>query len=219
MSVIYPDLLDDFKRGAFETVPLMGLSWCPSAPAKVPPAQEVEEIQKKQKIFNFGDHVSDYCYWFLKKDDRLLQQFFGCGGMTLLFLPPDPNTEPPSVPIPGFIRNHPYFQSANLDGLLKSFAALKDSFASKSKELFKAALEQHEPESRGAYYVLPRLSSRDFFQADAAAVEEWFGLFPVYLAESPTDDGILLATKEDFGAELTSLLQELREQGLVYPLV
>ncbi len=216
MSVIYPELLDDFQSRAMDSVPLIGLSWSPSAAVPPPPAQEIDDLQNKRKTFSFGDHVTSYCYWFLKKSEEHRERFFGHGGTTLLFLAPDPKTEPPPVAIPGFIRNHPFFQSANLDGMLKSFASLKDDFSSKSKDLFGANI-QGRPEAKGTYYVLPRFAARDFFQAEAAAIVKWFELFGVYFTESPTDDGILLASKDDFDADLVLLLTDLRDRGWSYP--
>jgi hypothetical protein len=216
MSAIYPELLKEFQARAMDAVPLIGLSWSPSGAIPPPPEKEVEDLQNKRKSFSFGEHVESYCYWFLKKSDEYRNLFFGHGGTTLLFLAPDPKTEPPPVAIPSFIRDHPFFKSANLDGLLKSFASLQDDFVGKSKELFGGNLESR-PEAKGTLYVLPRFTSRDFFEAQADAVKKWFELFGVYFSESPSDHGILLAVKDDFDAQLTQLVRELSDRGLSYP--
>ncbi len=216
MSAIYPDLLNEFQNHAMDSVPLIGLSWTPSSPPMLPPEQEIEELQNKRQKFKFGEHVANYCYWFLSTSDEHRQRYFGHGGITLLFLAPDPKTQPPPVAIPNFIRSHPFFQSASLDGLLKSFASLKDDFTTKSKDLFGANI-QDRPEAKGTLYVLPQLAARDFFQAEAAALKKWFELFGVYFTESPPDDGILLAVKDDFDSDLLLLLMNLRDRGLSYP--
>lgn len=217
MSAIYPDLLQDFQNTALESIPLVGLSWSSSARAPSPPSEEAEALRKGDKSFSFGEYVSPYCYWFLNKSrDRWCKMFFGRGGVTLLFMPPDPKAAPPEYPIPSFIRNHPHFQKSDLNGMLKAFAALKDGFAEKSKELFGGSFKDR-PEAKGTLYILPNLNARDFFQAQPPVLAQWFDLFPVYLAENVEDQGIILASKADLDEDLPPPLRLLRDRGQEYP--
>jgi hypothetical protein len=215
MSAIYPDLLKDFQNTAMESIPLIGLSWSSSAPVLNPLSKEAEAVRKGEK--SFGECLSSYCYWFLNKShDRWRKMFFGRGGMTLLYMPPDPNIAPPAYRIPSFIRNHPHFQQWDLDGMLQAFTALNDSFAVQSKKLFGAPLKDH-PAAKGTLYVLPNLNSQDFLQTHPPSLEQWFQLFQVYLAESMKDQGILLASQSDLDEEILHCLHMLRDRGHKYP--
>jgi hypothetical protein len=47
--------------------------------------------------------------------------------------------------------------------------------------------------------------------------EKWFGLFDLYVNESPDDKGLLLASKTDLDEDLIEMLKEMREEDFVYP--
>ena len=81
--------------------------------------------------------------------------------------------------------------------------------------MFAADLED-DPQYPGLLFVLPLLGSEDFFAADPNEIDKWFSLFQVYWRESPEDNGIVLAAREDIEEDLDAILEQMRAEGLEY---
>jgi hypothetical protein len=217
MKSLQQELKKPFLDTSLEFIPTMGLSRRPNEP--LPPQagmKDVEALQKGTRKFEFNDYVPDYCYWFLNKArPRQVESFFGHGGMTLLFLKPDPKTEVPKIRIPPKIRDHPMAQELNIERMMACAWSLLDDFPGKSKKLFGAGLCD-DAQNRAVPFILPLLESRHFFGESAESIERWFGLFDIYCSESPADKGILLAFKKPYEEALIGLLKQMKEERLQY---
>jgi hypothetical protein len=223
MKTVYPDLLDGFIKTAPEFNPLFGLSRRPEA--RIPPLPDmryVEQLQKGHREFKFGDQMADYCYWFVaRQEQKQRQMFLGYGGLTTIFIRPDPGaTPPPPSSIPPGVKRSPIFEPIlkqwNLEQGRQVAFALKSEFLKKSKEFFGRGLED-DPQFPGFLYVLPLLSTRDFFDQPDEEAAHWFELFDLYVNESAPDKGIVLASKEDSDEKLAAILEKLKHQGMRYP--
>jgi hypothetical protein len=219
LKLIYPSLLKPFLNNANEFQPLIGLSRRPNAPLPDAPKEEdIQAIVEGRKKYDFGEYVADYVYWFVDKAEKKQREvFFGEGGMTIIFLKPDPKTKPPVLPLsPALRAKNPLLQHFDIDRLAARAFALGDGFQKLSKDLFGAGLEQ-EPQSSGIRFILPLLSTQDFFTQPEEEKLKWFQLFDVYFSESPVDKGVLLASKPDLEEPIIELLRKMREEGLRYP--
>ncbi len=140
--------------------------------------------------------------------------------MTILFLAPDPGTTVAPLPIPKAVREHPVFAEMfkrnDPDKANATTHALTDAFRKKSLELFAEDLKKNI-QLKGIPFVVPLLSTRDFFNRPEDEVKKWFELFDFYVNESPLDQGIVIATKLDIEEELIALLKQMNEDGLRYP--
>jgi len=220
------DLMHKLHKNIQRYSPLIGLSRRPGEDIKPPP--DIEELQKDTKAIVDGERkppkisemYPDYCYWFvLKYPEEQRTNFFGYGGLTNLFMTPDPNTAPPEdamLPDVFFDEIAPRVKKDEYEAMVAGTFALGDAFLPKSKELFGKGLEE-EPQYPGLVYIVPLLLSTDFFKESDEVVEQWFDLFDVYVNESPDDQGVLLAAKENLDDVLIEILREMREEGLSYP--
>ncbi len=217
------ELRNSFLNHQREFMPMCGLGRRPGA--KLPDAPTEEEIKAMSKAmmesFQLPDGMQfmpDYCYWFSKKSAKKQRELFlGHAALTIVFLKPDPKAAPPQLPPQlAFLKNRPELKQFDFQAALASGAALQDSFLAKSKELFGVGLEE-EPQFKGLPFILPLLSTADFFGQPAEESEKWFQLFDVYINESPVDKGILMAFKADVEEQLIDLLNEMKKEGLEYP--
>jgi hypothetical protein len=214
-----PDVLAAFMKTSKEFSPLMGLTRRPGAPLqRLPSKEELKAAVESGKDVDLKNYMPDYAYWFSAKLDHAQREtFFGFGGLTALFMPPDPNTQPPPLPmLPEWFRRHPFAQSIDLSKALGPVFALQDEFLRKSKTLFGADLE-NEPSYPGLPYIIPLLSSQDLIQAPTDECKKWFELFRVYVNESPADKGIIIAAQEDIEPDIIDVLQAMRAEDLLYP--
>jgi len=213
-----PHLKDAFLKTAEEFQPIMGLSRRPAAePLPVFTLETGQAIGRGEMKLDIKQYMAEYCYWFFKKNPRRQREvFFGYGGTTTLFLKPDPSIVAPKLVVPPMVERLPIWKEANLEERLARTLALKDAFLSKSKQLFGADLQQ-EPHYRGLLYILPLLGTKDFFAQEEKEVEKWFDLFDVYINESPSDKGVVMAFKKDMEGILIDLLLRLREEKQIYP--
>ena len=116
------------------------------------------------------------------------------------------------------MRTHPAMKGGDIEAKVAAAYSMQDQFLSKSKEVF-GELIRDEPSFRGIPFVLPLLKSADFFRATPEQRARWFEVFDVYCAESKEDKGILLALKDtEFDDSLISMVRQLREKDMVYPL-
>ncbi|HUG82761.1 MAG TPA: hypothetical protein VML01_13910 [Bryobacterales bacterium] len=218
------DINDQFQRTAMEFQPLLGLSRRPNAgPLPLMPTNEQlhedpEAVLRGEKKININDYLADYCYWFVTKaGEKQRESFLGRGGMTMMFLKADPNTVPPEIYFsPHDRETNKAFQMMDVDAVIQGGFSLADEFLPKSKELFGEDLKD-EPQIEGIKFILPLLHTADFFSQPKEMHEKWFGLFDLYVNESPDDKGLLLASKTDLDEDLIEMLKEMREEDFVYP--
>jgi hypothetical protein len=211
-------LKDALLKTCLDLIPVMGLGRKPgeSLPRPVN-MSDVEAMQKGTKKFNVNDYLADYAYWFLDKSrQRQVELFFGWGGLTLMFLKPDANTQPPKINIPVKIRNLASIEKMDLDRMMACACSLKDEFPAKSKKLFGADL-QESAQFPGLLFIIPIMESRHFFEQPEEVVSDCFRLCDMYLNESPQDGGILLAFKRDLEDQLIEVLGQMKNEGFEYP--
>lgn len=211
-------LKDHLQRNQSQLMPLMGLSRRPGTSfPPIPTEEDLEPIMKGKKKFIFNEHIADYCFWLLNKRERWRRElFFGHGGLTLLFLPPDPKTTPPQLPITAAMREMSVFQNFNIEELVETAFALSDDFGPRSKQILGGGLEDN-PQFAGLSFIVPLLSTRDFLQAQPEEIEEWFQLFDFYLNESVQDSGIVFASKQDLDEDIAAILLKMKEAGNPHP--
>lgn len=199
-------------------MPISGLGLKPGA--KLPPIPTEEDLQpimEGKKKFIFNDYVGDYSLWLLGRDERWKRDLFlGYGGYTMLYMAPDPKTAAPPIPdFPG-IRSMPAFSQYDIDGLWQIAHHLGGDFCPKSKEVFGKNFRD-DPSYDGTVFIIPWMNSKDYFQADAEEVQEWFSIFDVLIQESVEDRGILIASKTDLDRELSAILRSMRENRIDHP--
>jgi hypothetical protein len=143
------------------------------------------------------------------------------------FLRSDPGLKPmledfdPKKPnqIPGFLRNHPamkqVFSLFEVDKMHEKNNALMSPFRDLSKEIFGAGMPR-DLEFEGIQFILPKLASQDFFAQTDQQLRRWFEVFDVYINESPEDDGIIMACKDNLTSLIASIVEEMRLKGYRY---
>jgi hypothetical protein len=93
--------------------------------------------------------------------------------------------------------------------------ALLSPFRNLTKEIFGVGI-QRDLEYEGILFVLPRLASQDFFAQTDQQIRRWFEVFDVYVNESPEDEGIILACKDNLTYPIASIVGEMRSKGYRY---
>lgn len=221
-DAIYPDRHDAFVQTAIDSNPLIGFSRAPGgAIPSIPDNDSIEAIRKQEKPFAVKPFVKGVCYWFVKKDfQKQMDLFWGFGGMTVLLVKPDPAAKLPEVVIPPGVKKSPAFQSMTqqneIPGMLEMAASFRSAFLKKSKEYFGKGWEERA-EYRGLLYVLPKWSSQNFFALEGEEVAQLFDVCEIYIAESPLDSGVLLASGKPIRPILHEIVQELQDAGVVFP--
>jgi hypothetical protein len=121
--------------------------------------------------------------------------------------------------IPGFVRNHPamkqVFSVFDVDKMQEKTKALMSPFRDLTKEIFGVGIPR-DLEYEGILFVLPRLASQDFFAQTDQQIRRWFEVFDVYVNESPEDEGIILACKDNLTSLIASIVGEMRSKGYRY---
>lgn len=213
------DLVDPFFRYTQKNLKLMGLARHPGQPLpSLPSPAEIRKLVEGKKEVDVRDWVAEFTYWFVAKQPQQQRELFlGYGGMTHIFLPPDPKTKAPKIPFtPALRASLPIFQEFDVDAIHASTYALTDRFLKQSKALFGEGLE-NRPEYPGVTFILPLLDTAHFFAAEPALRARWFSLFEVYLRESPRDKGLLLAFQhKKYEALLLDVLESMQRDGLKY---
>jgi len=215
-KILYPNLMEEFMRSGTQFSPVPGLGRRPGSDfPRLPSIDEVSKEVQSGKI-DVLKHLPDLSYWFVDKAEKEQRElFFGEGGMSILFLKPDPKTKAPEIPFSPTLRKQPLFGRIDVDRVHARTFALMDDFQERSKELLGTGLEDN-PQFKGLRFILPLLTTRDFFSEPAEEVKKWFELFDVYVTESQADKGIILASKVDLEDHLIQLLKGMREKGLEY---
>lgn len=216
-KTIHPSLIDPFLKSSVELNPMMGLSLRPGAGLpEIPAIEDMQPIIDGRKKFDFNEFVGDYCYWFLDKSEKRQRELFlGYGGLTTMFLKPDPRTQARPLPFTQAQRKHPVFQEFDIDRIWTQMNALSDGFQQKSKDLFGSGLKE-DPQFKGLLFILPLLCTADFFDQPAEETEKWFQLFDIYINESIRDKGVLLASKCDLDDTLVRIVRAMRDKGTHY---
>lgn len=220
-TLLYHDeLKEEFLRHALEFRPHQGLARRPAEEITfpdVPNEEELLEMIDERKMADVGDYIANYAYWLLgKAPEKQRELFLGYGALTMLYLPPDPETEaPPMAFTPGMMK-HPVFQQIDVEKSYREGFALKDSFLAKSKELFAEDLKR-DPQYPGLIFVLPLLESQQFFSVEDEELEKWFSLFDVYVRENVADRGLVIASKHDLDEMLIEIIKSMREEEWTYP--
>lgn len=216
---ISQEMGDTYRAYAQKCMMLMGLGrFADHDPPSLPTQEKMKKIVESGKSVNLRDWLGDYLIWFIQKQpERQRELFLGHGGMTTIFLPPDPKTQVPKLPFtPALRASLPVFQKVDVDGTIAGTFAMQDAFLEKSKALFGAGLES-KPEYPGIAFILPLLDSGHFFIADAELRSKWFELFDVYVNESKKDRGLILAfQKAEYESAFLDVLEAMRKDGPVY---
>ena len=219
--VLHPALVHAFVDASRDMKPLPGFGWRSIARSTAVTPEKLKALEDGSKKFEFSEYMEDQCFWFPDKTEKKQRELFlGHGGLTILYMKPDPKTEPPAM--------HPivskFASSSALKELTASFDieritgiayAFRDSFLPKSKEMF-LAIDPSDARIQKAPFIVPLLNSRDFFGRPAEECDAWFQLFDMYVTESPEDRGILLAAKPDIEEDLIAVLREMEDAGLQY---
>lgn len=179
-------------------------------------AEEAELLRRQEKPFALENYLGGQAQWFRNfPAGKVIPAYFGLGGATMLFIPPDPATAPPPVDFPPGVKNSPHFRELfargnpveDLKYLLllkhKALAALKKAFSrgSESSQLLEAVP-----------VLVPRLRSQDFFSLEQEVLDVLFEASPIYLAESPEDRGILLASAKPVDEMLAALVETVNAE-------
>lgn len=219
-KTVYPDLLDKFIDLSLDLIPIMGFGRKPGVP--LPPIPDEEEIRKlgEGKPYIFGDYVGDFSYWFLGKDERKEREsFFGYGGMTLLFLPPDPKGPPKKMPFSPRLREHAAFKDLfakyDPDQVVARGQALGDPWLKHSLELYREEIPKSQ-QTKHMPYIVPLLKSADFLESPGER-QKLAELSEFYITESLEDRGILLASHKDHQDAIIGIVESMREAGMKYP--
>jgi hypothetical protein len=221
MKFLQGALKDLFFQTVGDFSPIIGLGRKPGSDLPcLPTSEDIIAIQEGRKRFDFNEFTADYCYWFREKSDKKqCELFLGAGGLTIEFIRNEEVAKLPEFKISPRLREHPQFRSVlqnfDPDRTRARSSALLEGFLAKSKQLFGAGLEHH-PQFRGILFIVPLLSAGNFLELAAEEFDKWFQLFDVYINESPTDRGIVLATKDDMESEMITLVEKMRGEGLVY---
>jgi len=219
-SAIYPDRHEEFVQTALDFNPVMGFSRKPGGQMpSVPKNDAVEAIRKQEKPFEITQFLEGLCYWFLKKDlAKQLDVFWGLGGMTMLLVKAEPGAPPPKIP--AGVKKHPAYQSMSrehdIDAMLGMAQAAQSGFLKKTKQHFGKGWEERV-EYRGLLYVLPKWSSKDFFSLPEEEIKLLFDACEVWIAESPEDKGVLLASGRPIQEIVSAITVEMKAAGEVFP--
>jgi hypothetical protein len=163
--------------------------------------------------------VPDYAAWFLqKKAAAQRQDFLGVGGMTMLWVQPDPKAPPEKLQLSKKAQTHPAFAGHDLDAMFLKLYSMQAPWLKLSKEVFGKTLKE-EVIYQGIPFILPKLAAADFTAATEEQLTEWFTVFHACCIESEKDGGLLFAVKQpDFDETLQELLQTMVDEGMRYPL-
>jgi hypothetical protein len=120
---------------------------------------------------------------------------------------------------PPFIRNNPAMQAFmarfRVERMRQRSGVLQSPFLARSKEVFGTGLKR-DVKFEFMQFIIPRLSSQDFFSHTATDVGQWFEVFHVYINESHADNGIIIASRKKIVPLVVSIVAEMRNEGFRY---
>ncbi len=208
---------EPFQRYAMKNTALPGYSRRPGSSVRTfPPAEEMKKALASGD-YDMHEWIPDMCYWFVpKKPAEHQKAFFGRGGMTILYLPPDPKAAPPRLPFtPKYRAAMPVFQQFDVDAIVAGAFSLRDAFMAKSKALFGVGMEE-DVSYPGMVYIIPLLTCGNFLTATPEDRQSWFELFDCYINESPLDKGLVMGFQKNFEQQLIGVLESMARDGLDY---
>ena len=216
------ELNDRFVNTMLEYRPMTGLLLAPGQQLPATPTSlEVKRLTEShgpEGTLNLDHLVPEYCAWFAgpqEKEQR--RDFFGVGGMLLIWLDEGQEAPPPEFEIPRVITSHPAMKGVDFKEQMRRGARLRHPFLKRSGEIFAAHLPDG-PARRYSPFVLPRFRSQHFTEVTPDVRRQWFELFSAYCIESEADRGILLAFRDgDFDERLIALLETMKQDGEEYP--
>jgi hypothetical protein len=216
------DLNERFTNSLFEYRPMTGILIAPDGqlPKELTSleAKRLTESHAADGTINLDHLVPDYCAWFAgSQDSNQRDDFFGVGGMLMIWIDEGQEHAPFQFDIPRVIRTHPAMKDVDLEGQMRRGMRLQHPFLKRSREIFAAHLPDG-PVRRHALFVLPRLRSHHFIEATPETRKKWFEIFSAYCIESEADKGIVLALKDpSFDERLIGIIQAMREKDQEYP--
>lgn len=217
------DLNDRFTLTMMDYRPMTGLLLAPggSLPANLTPleAKRLSENPGKDATIDIDYLAPDYAAWFAgTQASEQRQDFFGVGGMMMLWLQEGGEPEAAKFEMPNVLRTHPAMKGVDLEAQMKRGMRMQHPFLARSREIFAA----HLPDGmmkRHALFVLPLLTSQHFINATPDERASWFEIFSAYCIESPRDKGIVLAFRSpDFDERLIAMVESMKESLGDYPL-
>jgi hypothetical protein len=216
------ELNERFTNTLMEYRPMTGLLLAPGGalPHDLTPleAKELSENPGKDGTIDIDYLAPDYTAWFAgQQHSEQRRDFFGIGGMMLLWIDEGGEPAPPTFAIPNVLRTHPAMKGVDFEAQMRRGLRLQHPFLKRSRDLFAA----HLPDGivkRHALFVLPMFQSMDFIRATPEQRAAWFDIFSAYCIESPRDNGILLAFRDgQFDEKLIALVQATKEKMQDYP--
>lgn len=121
--------------------------------------------------------------------------------------------------IPGFVRNHAAMKQVlsvfDVGKMQEKSTALVSPLRDKTKEVFGVGIPR-DLEYEGILFIVPKLASQDFFAQTDQKIRQWFEVFDVYVNESPEDEGIIVACKDDLTSLIASIVDGMLSDGFRY---
>jgi len=216
------ELNERFTNTLMEYRPMTGLVLAPGGalPHNLSPleAKRLSENPGKDGTIDIDYLAPDYTAWFAgQQDSEQRRDFFGAGGMMLLWIDEGGEPAPPPFEVPNVLRTHPAMQGVDFEAQIRRGLRLQHPFLKRSRELFAAHLPDGAVK-RHALFVLPLFKSMDFIDATAEQRTAWFEIFSAYCIESPRDNGVLLAFRDgQFDERLISLVRSTNQKIQRYP--
>lgn len=183
-TLTYPHLIEHFLLNAIEYLPLIGMGFCPGkGPIRLPKYDEVTNV----------DFRAAYRKLTEKKHNFRANDIFPGMPKQQSYIFGDQD-----------LARHNLMGRGGYTFFLSQMS--QEQFAEAGKQLL--AEFTKDPVMEQMPLVVPLLDSEAFLAAPMELLTKYFGFFDLYVAETPTDRGILIAAAHD----LDELLVELVEQ-------
>ncbi|HLJ88289.1 MAG TPA: hypothetical protein VKZ53_15830 [Candidatus Angelobacter sp.] len=121
--------------------------------------------------------------------------------------------------MPAFLKNHPGMKQAvstfRPEKISKSMESLSSDFGPRSKELFGFSMKRNL-KFQSLPFIIPLLGTQDFFAQSEDTIKSWFGFFDVYINESSSDEGMVMASRDDLNPIIASIVSTMRQAGYRY---
>lgn len=177
---------------------------------------EADKLRRGEKTFALDNYLGGMAQWFQRfRPAQVIPAYCGLGGATVLFLPPDPAISPPALDFPPGVKRSPHFRElfALADPVeeLRSMMLLKHKALAALKKAFSRGAEDNVL-VQSVPVLVPRLGSREFFSLEQEVLDALFEASPFYLAESPEDRGIVLASARPIDGMLAALVEAVNAE-------
>lgn len=208
------DLNRRFSQTLLDYNPITGVQLAPGKKLPEPPtALEIKDIvdnPDKNAEVRIDHLVPDYLVWFLeKKGAEQRGDFFGVGGMMCLWVKTDEKNAPAPIALPRSLATHPAMAGQNFDRQFRKLHSMRAPWLKRSKAVFGGDVAD-DPIGKHVPFILPELPASAFLAATEEQLEQWFGVFHGFVAESLVDKGLLFAVAEpDFDDTLGQIVQSV----------